>query len=94
MNIIDCQTEINLKRRRVSDWDKNIGVDIGQLLSGTIPKPKWTKRWKEPLSQEMMQALQNSETIELLNQNNKPYSLLLMDHYGTIREKKYKEPSE
>lgn len=62
------------------------GVSIEQLLTGSIPAPTYWLRWGEDIPAEAMQALRRGETAMLHDADGNPYSRVLMDSYGTIRE--------
>ena len=64
------------------------GVSLTQALTGTIPEPKHMLRWGENIPPEIMEALRNGETALLHDAEGKPYSLVLIDYFGTIREKR------
>jgi hypothetical protein len=49
-----------------------------------------TLDWGRSLSHEEMHALQDGEVFILLGKDGKPYSQLLMDSYGEIRERLFK----
>ena len=66
----------------------NKGVSIGQLLTGTIPKPTIRLEWAEDIGPENMARLEAGETAVLHGADGKPYAHILMDYYGTLREKR------
>jgi hypothetical protein len=66
-----------------------VGVSIGQLLTGTIPKPTRELKWGENIPPEIMTALRNGETALLKDADGNPHSVVLMDYFGTIREKQF-----
>ena len=72
---------------KTTDFDPTRGIDIGQLLSGTIPEPTKILEWGKDIPPETMQALRDGETATLNDAEGKPHSTILMDHYGTIRER-------
>lgn len=64
------------------------GVSVGQLLAGAIPRPTYWLRWGEDMPAEVMEALRRGETAMLHDADGNPCSLVLMDSYGQIREKR------
>lgn len=64
------------------------GISIGQLLTDTIPEPTWILNWGEDISPDVMQALRTGETAILNNMNGEPYAHILIDEFGTIRERR------
>ncbi len=63
------------------------GTSIDQLFSGTIPEPSYVLNWGEDIPSNIMEALRRGETATLNDKDGNPYSRVLMDSYGTIREK-------
>ncbi len=47
-----------------------------------------TTNWGDDLSAENKQALNDAEIVVLLDRDGKPYSTLLRDGFGTLREKR------
>jgi len=66
-----------------------MGVSVTQLLMDTIPEPTHTLNWGEDIPLDIRRALDNGETAILNDINGNPYSLVLKDYFGTIREQKY-----
>lgn len=64
------------------------GVSISALLTGTIPKPTHNLDWVSDIPAETMEAMRNGETALLHGPDGEPHSILLMDYFGTIREKR------
>ena len=64
------------------------GISISQLVSGTIPEPTHTLKWGEDMPAHVVKALENGETALLHDEAGNPYSLVLKDYFGTIREQK------
>jgi len=69
------------------------GVSVTALLTGTIPEPTHDLKWGENIPEHVMIALHNGETAILRDSNGNPYSLVLIDYFGTIREKRITPPS-
>lgn len=63
------------------------GVSLTQLLTNTILAPIYTLKWGEDIPPEIMEAMRNGQTAILLGEDGKPYSWVMMDYFGTIREK-------
>lgn len=63
-----------------------MGVSVSQLISGTIPEPTHTLKWGEDIPKDVLEALDNGETAILLDEDGAPFSILLKDYFGTIRE--------
>lgn len=71
------------------------------LLEGDIGKTEYSPKSHEdkgrtvesgrPLTPEEMQALRAGEILTVLSEDRSPYSRLLMDSYGTIREQPTQE---
>lgn len=68
---------------------KGGGVDVGAALTGTIPEPTVRLLWGEDITFFQKDALYEGKTALLLDKKFKPYSIVLMDSYGTIREIDY-----
>lgn len=64
------------------------GVSISALLSGTIPNPTNNLAWDADIPSETMEKMRNGETVLLHGPDGQPHSILLMDYFGTIREKR------
>lgn len=64
------------------------GASIFQVFTGTVPGPTWWLRWGEDIPAEVMEALRRGETAMLHDEAGNPHSLVLMDTYGQIREKR------
>ena len=64
------------------------GVSIGKLLTGTIPDPIHDLIWGEDIPEAVMRDLRNGETALLHDEAGKPYSHVLIDGFGTIRERR------
>jgi len=78
-------------RRDMSNSDKRkvAGVvSVVQIKVGTLPEAKHTLKWGEDLPPHIRQALKDGETAILNDADGKPYSHVIMDSYGTIREKR------
>jgi hypothetical protein len=58
------------------EWRPKKYVDRGRTL-----------RWEQSLSEATMAAMDAGEVFTLMGADGKPYSLVLKDSYGTIREK-------
>ena len=46
-----------------------------------------TLKWGENLTPKQMKALRSGEVFTLLGEDGKPYKMILMDSFNTIREK-------
>ena len=66
--------------------ERIIGVSIGAAILGTIPNPTHRINWGENIPPHVKEALRNGETAMLVK-GGKDYALILMDYFGTIREK-------
>jgi hypothetical protein len=64
------------------------GVSITQLLTGTIPEPTIRLEWGEYISEENMKLLRSGQTAVLYDVDGNPFSYVLMDFYGQLREKR------
>jgi hypothetical protein len=67
------------RRSRMSDhqWEPKEYHDHGRVL-----------QWGQDLTGEQKAALRGGEVFTLLNESGEPHSIVLMDSYGTIREKR------
>lgn len=75
-----------------SEWFGG-GVSVLAALTGTIPAPVHHLRWGENIPKEVMTAMHKGQTAMLHDADGKPYALLLMDYYGTIREQRVDSPN-
>lgn len=65
-----------------------MGISVSQLLSGTIPEPTHTLEWGKDIPKDVLKALDDGETATLLGEDREPYSIILKDQFGTIREQR------
>ena len=65
-----------------------MGVSVSQLLSGTIPEPTHTLKWGEDIPKDILEALERGEVALLNDEQGNPYSTILKDQFGTIREQR------
>ncbi len=63
------------------------GVSIGQLLTETIPEPTRVIGWDEDIPADVMEAMRKGETVTVLGKDGQPSRVILMDYFGTIRER-------
>jgi len=59
-----------------SEWKPKLYFDEGRTL-----------RWSENLSEETKAALERGEVFTLLGENGEPYTQVLMDSWGSIKER-------
>ncbi len=64
------------------------GVSVGQLLTGTIPQPSLRLRFGQDIPPDVMEAMRNGGVVEIIDGEGHRMATLLMDYYGTIREKR------
>lgn len=65
-------------------------ISIGQLIYDKIPEPTLRLNWGENIPREIYQKLKDGEVAILFDENGNPYSEILIDYFGTIRERKIK----
>lgn len=53
-----------------------------------------TLEWGKDLTEEQSAAMREGEIFTLLDEKGKPYSIVLMDSYDTIREKPISEKAK
>lgn len=63
------------------------GISISQAATGTIPEPTHRLEWGEDMPPEIREALRQGETA-MQYKDGKPNKLILMDYFGTIRERR------
>ncbi len=73
----------------IPDFANPIGVPLGKVLMDRVPEPSHTLEWGKDISPEILQALRNGETATLNDEKGNPYSTVLMDMFGNIREKRH-----
>lgn len=72
----------------IGEWDPKRGCDVGQALAGTLPEPTRKLVWGKNIPPDILAALKDGERATLYDEDDKPYSSVLMDSFGTIREKR------
>lgn len=65
----------------------SIGVSLSQVLMGAVPEPTHTIQWGNDIPGIVMHALRLGETATRLGEDGQPEAIILMDTYGTIRER-------
>jgi len=62
-------------------------LSVNQL---SFPKPILRLNWGENIPKDIFQKLKEGEVAILYGEDNNPYSEVLMDYFGTIRERRIK----
>ena len=70
-----------------SEWSGG-GVSVVAAITDTIPKPTMILEWGNSIPPDYMHRMYKGETATLMGEDGKPYALLLMDYFGTLREKR------
>lgn len=61
----------------------NYGEDTKRRVFKALPR---TLQWGKDISPENMKLLRSGRSFLLLDKHGRPYSIVLMDTFGTIRE--------
>lgn len=63
------------------------GVPLTQVYDKNMPIPTYILKWGENMPKEIFAALQEGEAALLLDREGNPYSVVIIDTTGTVREK-------